>query len=164
MNKIMGFKKAIIDVMLFFLLVYTLFGLFLFFNQRSMLYYPDNQDFSQCPGFSGYELMESGRTRFYFKPGAGDRLIVYYHGNAGSACDRSSVKSFFEQSNASLIFPEYAGYSGDSVKPSRKLILVDVENIRDFIAGRSSDSVVIYGQSIGLAAASYHASLGGWII
>lgn len=156
----MTFKKVIINISIAFAIVYILFGLFLFFNQKSMLYYPNNQDFNQCGGFNDYEKINHNGTRFYFKQGIQDKTIVYYHGNAGSACDRSYFKSIFEQSNASLIFVEYAGYSNDNVKPSKKLILKDVKNIHDYIAEKNYKNIIVYGQSIGSGAASYHAHLG----
>jgi len=156
----MTLKKNAINISIAFLIVYILFGLFLFFNQKSILYYPNNQDFNQCNGFSDYEKMNFNGTRFYFKQGTQDKVIVYYHGNAGSACDRSYLKSTFEQSNASLIFVEYTGYSDDNVKPSKKLILKDVENIHEYIAEKNYKNIIVYGQSIGSGAASYHAYLG----
>jgi esterase/lipase len=157
---IMTLKKTIINLSFALAIVYILFGLFLFFNQKSMLYYPNNQDFNQCNGFSDYEKINFNGTRFYFKQGTQDEVIVYYHGNAGSACDRSYFKSTFEQSNASLIFVEFAGYSNDNVKPSKKLILKDVENIHEYIAKKNYKNIIVYGQSIGSGAASYHAYLG----
>ncbi len=156
----MNFKKVIINLLVAFAIIYILLGFFLFFNQKSMLYYPNNQDFNQCSGFNNYEKINFNGTRFYFKQGTQDKVIVYYHGNAGSACDRSYLKSTFEQSNASLIFVEYAGYSNDNVKPSKKLILKDVENIHDYITERNYKNIIVYGQSIGSGAASYHTYLG----
>lgn len=143
-----------------FFIVYILFGLFLFFNQNSMLYYPNNQDFNQCDGFSNYEKIDFNGTRFYFKQGTQDKVIVYYHGNAGSACDRSYFKFLFEQSNASLIFVEYAGYSNDDIKPSKNRILKNVEDIHEYIAEKKYSYIIVYGESIGSGAASYHAYLG----
>lgn len=126
-----------------------------------MLYYPDNQDFNQCDGFKDYEKLEFNGTRSYFLQGSQkDKLIVYYHGNAGSACSRSRFKSIFEKSNASLLFVEYAGYSNADIKPSKKLILQDVDNIHAYIRTHGYRKVTVYGQSIGSGAASYHASLG----
>lgn len=156
----MTFKKTSINILIITLIAYFLFGMFLFLNQKSMLYYPNKQDFNQCSGFEDYEKLKFNETRFYFKQGAQDKLIIYYHGNAGSACDRSYFKFIFEQSNASLIFVEYAGYSNDNVKPSKNLILKDVENIHNYATKEGYSNLIVYGQSIGSSAASYHASLG----
>jgi uncharacterized protein len=156
----MTFKKVITTIAIALLMVYLLFGSFLFFNQKSMIYYPDDQDFNQCAGFNSYEKLTFNRTRFYFKQGAQDTVLVHYHGNAGSACDRSYFKYIFEQSNASLIFVEYAGYSNDTINPSKKLILDDVINIRDYITKHNYTHMIVYGESLGSGAASYHAYVG----
>lgn len=158
---IMSFMRSILRVFIGIVVLYVLFGFFLFVGQKSFLYYPDNQDFDSCYGFEDYEKVVFNGTRFYFKEGVEEKIIVYYHGNAGSACDRSYFKSIFEKSNASLIFVEYAGYSNDDVKPSRERIIRDVENVQMFVVEKDYSNVVIYGQSIGSGAASYHAYLGG---
>ena len=90
-----------------------------------MIYYPDNQDFYGCEGFKDYEKINFNGTRFYLFEQS-DSVLVYYHGNAGSACDRSFLKDIFEQSNHTLVFVEYAGYSNDTKKPSVVLFLKDV--------------------------------------
>ncbi|MDZ7611717.1 MAG: alpha/beta hydrolase [Candidatus Moranbacteria bacterium] len=141
-------------------LVYVLFGFYLFFAQKSILYHPDNQDFKNCKGFEEYKKLDHNGTRFYFKKGSNEEAVIYYHGNAGSACDRSDLKSIFEKTDASLYFVEYSGYSGDKAKPSRKLILKDVENIHYYVNKKNHDKISVYGQSIGSGAASYHARLG----
>jgi len=156
----MNFKIKMLRILVIVLVIYVLFGIYLFLNQKSMIYFPDKQDFESCSGFSDYQKINHSRTRFYFKEGSNEKVIIYYHGNAGSACDRSYFRSTFEKSDASLIFVEYAGYSNDEVKPSKNLILKDVENIRDYIREKSFNNIIIYGQSVGSGAASYHASLG----
>jgi len=87
-------------------------------------------------------------------------VIVYYHGNAGSACDRSFLKSTFEIPNTSILFVEYTGYSADPQKPSKNHILQDVHNTYDFIDEQNFSHIIIIGTSLGASAASYHASLG----
>ncbi|MFO7807663.1 MAG: alpha/beta hydrolase [Candidatus Moraniibacteriota bacterium] len=155
------FIKTLIKTARVFVFVYVLFGFYLFFAQKSILYHPDDQDFKDCRGFREYEKLEHDGTRFYFKKDSDDEAVVYYHGNAGSACDRSDLKSTFEKTGASLYFVEYSGYSNDKVKPSRKLILKDVENIYDYINKKDYNEITVYGQSIGSSVASYHAYLGG---
>jgi hypothetical protein len=125
-----------------------------------MIYFPSAQDFDSCPGFSAYEKVRYNGTRMYVKNQSLD-VIVYYHGNAGSACDRSITSSVFEETGSSVLYVEYAGYSNDPQSPSRERILGDVRNVQVFIEEKGYESVTVYGQSIGSGPASYHASLGG---
>ena len=150
--------SSILITIVIVVVFYLFFGAFLYFFQNSMIYFPDNQDFEDCPHLLDYEKLNHEGTRFYLKRQSND-LIVYYHGNAGSACDRGRFKSVFERTNKSVMFVEYAGYSADNRRPSTRLILQDVENVNDFILNEGFENVIVYGQSIGSGAASYHASL-----
>ena len=123
-----------------------------------MIYFPDNQDFKNCEGFNDYEKINLNGTRFYIKENS-DRALIYYHGNAGSACDRSFLKNTFDNYNYTLIFVEYSGYSADNKKPSYELILKDVRNIHYYLENNSYHDNIVFGQSIGSGPASYHASL-----
>ena len=151
-------KRIIKKIFINFIIIYLVFGAILFFSQKSMIYYPNNQNFDSCRGFSDYETMTSNGTRFYYKKQSSENLIVYYHGNAGSACDRSVFKEVFENSNSSIVFVEYAGYSNDDKSPSMKYILNDVLNVQRFIEEESYNNIIVYGQSIGSGPASFHAS------
>jgi uncharacterized protein len=153
-------KGFLLNLIIGLLIIYVLFGIYLFLDQKSMIYFPDNRDFEKCSGFNDYEKRNYEGTRFYYKAGKKDTVIVHYHGNAGSACDRSFLKSTFEKLNNSVIFVEYAGYSNDSRKPSISLILKDVENVRKFIQENKFKKVIVFGQSIGSGPASYQAFLG----
>lgn len=152
--------RITLHIILAVLVVYILFGLFLFITQKSVLYYPDNQDFFDCPGFSDYEKITYNNTRMYYLNRSDDTVLIYYHGNAESACARAETRPTLENGfNHSMIYVEYAGYSDDEKRPSQKLILQDIRNTHDFTKGY--EKTIVYGQSLGAAAASYHTSLGG---
>ncbi len=156
----MEIKKITIKGLKISLLIYLLFGVFLFLSQRSLIYHPNEQDFNDCPGFKEYQGINHNGTRFYYYERSPDQVLVHYHGNAGSTCDRSFLRSVLEQNNNSIIFVEYAGYSNDDRRPSEKLILKDVENINDFLEKNNFQNITVYGQSIGAGAASYQAHTG----
>lgn len=147
--------RIIKKISLAVILIYLLFVFFIYFQQRNIIYYPDDQDFYNCPNFNDYQAINYSGTRFYFKE-LSENVIVHYHGNAGSACDRSFLKPYLESSNYSIIFVEYAGYANDYKKPSKKLILKDVENMVDFIDKNNFKKVVVFGESIGSGPAAYH--------
>lgn len=152
-------KKVIGILLLVFSSVYLLGGVYLFYQQRTFVYQPELQMFDDCTGFEEYEKVNYQGTRFYLKPQS-ENVLVYYHGNAGSACSQSSVKKQFEATGYSLLFVEYAGYSNDLSAPSKDLLLNDVQNISDYVTARDYKKIIVYGQSLGSGAASYHAHIG----
>jgi uncharacterized protein len=156
----MIFKNIFLDTLLLVFIIYFFLGLFLYFTQKSMIYFPSNQNFNECSEFSGYEKINHNNTRFYYKEDSKENVLIFYHGNAGSACDRSYIKGLFEKYNLSIIFVEYAGFSNDNRKPSEKLIFEDVKNVKQFIEEKKFSNVILYGESIGSGPLSYHAYLG----
>lgn len=94
----------------------------------------------------------------YFKDN-GPRIVVLYHGNFGSACDRSFYAGVFERAGYSYLIPEYAGYSNDVVNPSHDRIKRDVPHVVDFLRTKNFSEVVVVGESIGDSFAAYHAAL-----
>jgi pimeloyl-ACP methyl ester carboxylesterase len=152
-------KKSVLKSLIFILfLSYIGLGLILFIFQRNYIYFPDNTDFGLCQGFSQSEKLNLNGTRAYFKNNSQD-IVVFYHGNAGSACDRSYLKDEFEKFGLTYLFVEYAGYSSDSQKPSKKLLINDVYNVNAFLKARNFQKVFIVGESLGASLATYHSSI-----
>lgn len=145
--------------------VYIVTAAMLFFNKTSYIYFPDKTDFYACSYFTEGEKIEHNGTRMYYKPARrqggqnSKELVVLYHGNAGSACDRTLYASYFDRHNISYILVEYAGYAGDKRKPSRELILGDVDNIINLLETLDYDRLTLLGESIGAGAATHHAAL-----
>ncbi len=152
------FKRHLLRPLAFFLVFYISYGAYLTYSQEQIIYQPYPQDFASCAEFSLAEKINYQGTRMYFKDN-GPRLVVLYHGNAGSACDRIYLTEIFEQSGYSYLLPEYAGYSNDIVKPSHELIKKDVENVVAFLGERNFAEVVIVGESLGSSFAAYHTFL-----
>lgn len=137
------------------LLVYLLFFIFMIIFQDEFLYHPSSKNFLDCDGFENYQREEFNSTRFYYKELKGsDRVIIYYSGNSGRACDRSPLTRVYEGYQASVIFVEYSGYGGDNQTPSLALLQQDVLNIIEFT--KSYSSVFVVGESLGSSLASFH--------
>jgi pimeloyl-ACP methyl ester carboxylesterase len=151
-------KRVILTILFIFCVLYVFFGGALYFFQRNLIYHPDSKDFSSCPGFSDSEKIDADGTRAYFKRNS-DHLIVFYHGNAGSACARSFLRDRFEEWGLSYVFVEYAGYSADIRSPSQALLMRDVEHIDRFVASEGFSKVTVIGESLGASLATYHASI-----
>lgn len=146
------------ELLIISILVYVGFGLYLFIFQKNYIYYPSNQDFNSCPGFAQSQKLNLNGTRVYYQKNSKD-IIVFYHGNGGSACDRAHLKEIFEKIGLSYAFVEYAGYAQDLQKPSKNLILEDVENVNEFIRNQGFSKITLAGESLGASLAIYHSSL-----
>lgn len=86
-------------------------------------------------------------------------VVILYHGNAGSACDRGLYARIFTQAGYGYVLVEYAGYSNDDKKPSHELIKQDVRNTIAYLEENDIQPTAFVGESIGTGVASYHASL-----
>ena len=141
-----------------FAIFYIVFGILITLNQEQIIYYPSQQDFDKCSAFKETEKVIHRGTRMYVadidKP-----VIILYHGNAGSACDRYFYADIFAQAGYGFVIVEYAGYSNDSQSPTHDRIKQDVINVISYLTENGVIDVTIIGESIGTGAASYHALL-----
>jgi hypothetical protein len=105
------------------ILVYVGLGMVLFLTERRTVYlpeYPGPSVFEHCTAFgAGAENVVYEGMRMHHKR-VSDRVVVFYHGNAGSACDRAILAPTFERAGYSFAFVEYPGYAGDVEGPSKK--------------------------------------------
>lgn len=141
-----------------FLAFYVLSGTYLTVNQERLIYHPNTQDFESCSAFENAEKVTYKGTRMYVDRG-GEGIVVLYHGNAGSACDRYFLADEIKKSGQGYVVVEYAGYSNDFGKPSHERIKQDVRNVSEYLEKEKITKVLVLGESIGTGAASYHASI-----
>lgn len=134
-------------------------GCLIFFFQKDLVYYPSKQDFDNCENFTEAEKLNVNGTRIYFKKNSKDKVFVFYHGNAGATCDRGYWKNYLDQLSYSYVMVEYAGYSNDSKKPDKELIMKDVENTVDFLKKQNFKNILVGGESLGTSLAIYHSDL-----
>jgi esterase/lipase len=150
------FFKTLVKIIL---ISYVGFGILLYFFQKKFVYFPTEQNFNSCQYFQDSEKLNINGTRAYYKKNNSNKLFVFYHGNAGSACDRGYLRDYLDKTDLSYIIVEYAGYSNDVKKPSKELIMKDVENINEFISKQDFTKVIISGESLGTSLAVYHSTL-----
>ena len=150
--------KIIKVAILIFFFIYVTTGITLFIFQKDLVYYPNKQDFDSCLGFEDSQKINVNGTRMYFRKN-NNKLIVFYHGNAGSACDRTHLKNKFEELGLSYLFVEYYGYSNALNKPTKKLLIKDVENVNEFLNDKNFSETTIMGESLGTALAIHHSTI-----
>lgn len=141
-------------------LLYFGFGLFLYLAQNTLIYLPDERPFGVCPAAPDEtETIETDTWRGYYTPSPtdDDRIIVFYHGNAGNACDRTALLQTLQAHGHAVLLVEYPGYGGDHQRPSTGAILAVVPDIHTHITARGYTDITALGESIGSGYASYHA-------
>jgi hypothetical protein len=85
-----------------------------------------------------------------------DKWLVFYHGNAGSACDRGFFVELLQGTNYSYIFVEYTGYSNDQNPPSQAALTKNVESVTSYLKFHNAKDIVVVGESLGTSMAAYH--------
>ena len=154
-------SQIIIKIIVQIIIFYFLFGLFLYFNQTNMMFFPNSQVFNACENLDYTQKIKHNTTQLYYyqdKTNTND-LIIYYHGNAGAACDRFEIANKLKQNNISFILVEYAGYSGDKTKINQNNLNQNVHDVIDFTNSKNYKNIILGGTSLGSGFVSYHASL-----
>ncbi len=145
-----------ISIIRILILAYLGFGAYLFFNQRNLLYFPELGDPEACEAFmkTGVEKIVQNGTTLYYKKN-GETLVVFYHGNGGTACDRKFLADEFDRGNLSYLFVEYAGYADDR-ETTKENIFQDVRNADDFLRTISYKELAFVSESLGAGPLAYH--------
>lgn len=153
-EKLLNYIKPIIILSIF---IYLGLGTIFFFFQDNYIYFPDKTNFEECSQFANAEKIQFGSSRGYFTKRSADKVIIYYHGNAGRACDRNYLDIFFARQNYSTFFVEYSGYAEKNVAPSMTKLLNNVTDTITYINTKNFSHVVVIGESIGVGPAAFHA-------
>ena len=88
--------------------------------------------------------------------GPGDRVLIWYHGNAGNVGDRlHNARWFVERLGVDVVLVDYRGYGRSGGRPDEAGVYLDGLAVYDAVAARSvrSDDVVLFGRSLGGAVA-----------
>jgi esterase/lipase len=147
-------KKILIIIWI----IYIFINIFLFFNQKNMLYFPNKVDFYNCDNFKENEKKEYKSTKFYEIKWEKNNLIIFFHWNAWRACERTNILNTLRQTWNTIIFPEYFWYA-DSKKntPNIKNILKNVEDIWDYVQTKNFKQIYVMWRSLWTWPASYFA-------
>ena len=131
----------------------------LYLLQRKLLYHPDqerpvpaqyrlyNAEKLEIPGHDQTPLYS-----WYQKPGDHDgRIILYFHGNAGTIADRSDKAQSFVSRRYGVLFPSYRYNAGNGGAPSEQALINDALSAYDWLReqGYAAQQIVLYGESLG---------------
>ena len=94
---------------------------------------------------------------WFLKHPTSSKVLVYYHGNAGSIADRFEWGCQLTQAGASVLMVEYRGYGRSEGKPGEKDFYRDSEAVWSWLvkdAGYGPADIILYGKSLGGAVAT----------
>lgn len=129
-----------------------------YFGQGKMLYYPGDVPLSECDLPAGVEIWNDGLEQGLLAAANRDNLMLYFHGNAGSACDwRYLGVNHLAPHGYDVLVVEYPGYSGDTRKTSKGEIEIALETVAQWVEAQSYQRVVVMGSSLGTGVASIYA-------
>lgn len=169
-GKITKTKRTYINMMFSILLCYVLFVGFLFLNQRSFIYHPQNTkpDLS-ASGLERAEViavqpedMKESIEGWYIAPVDNTRpVILYFHGNGLNIDARAPRVEPWVKEGYGVLLAEYRGYGLNAGKPSEKGFRADAKAYMEWLTVREnipSNRIVVYGESIGSGTAVWLAS------
>lgn len=150
MIKKINFKKLMLTAFFIYLTVLAL----LFIFQRNLQYIPSGYATKTLDGFEEKKLTTADRIKilaWYKAPQDGEKIILYFHGNAGNISGRSARLEKFSQSGFGVLAISYRGYFGSQGKPSEKGLIRDGEAAFKFLLdqGYLPKDIILYGESLG---------------
>ena len=136
------------------LIGYLGFLIILYVFQRSFIYHPtvfENYDTTVLESVKAIAVSEDGQKWLFLpslKPTS--RVLVYFHGNAGSAIDRIWKAQVWRESGFDVVLVEYPGYGVNEENTSEQNFYeVGRRVINKTLSDFPNTQLYIYGESIG---------------
>jgi len=150
--------KFLRGLIFFGVVAYGLAAAAAYFGQGKVLYYPDARSLEDCNLPAGVEIWNEGREQGLLAAADHDNLLLFFHGNAGSACNwRFLGVNHLAKLGYDVLVLEYPGYGGDTRTTSKREIEVGLGVLADWVAAQDYTRVSVMGYSLGTGAASLYA-------
>ncbi len=140
-----------------FCVFYIGVGVYMTTQQERFIYLPPATT-PACEELLRAEKSIIGDTRLYVHEHE-ERMVILYHGNAGTVCDRAHYAEIFREAGWGYVLVGYSGFGDGTRHPTHERIRRDVHNVIQFLEERNLKHVFIVGESIGAGVASYHTSI-----
>ncbi len=136
--------------------------LFLYFNQRNILYHPDTKlDQPAQYGFNGAEAIKINTsdnvkiTAWYAPAEEGKPTILYLHGNAGNLGRRAGKFNDIASYGIGVLAISYRGYGDSEGQPSENGLYNDARAAITYLGlmGLKPADITLYGESLGTGVA-----------
>jgi uncharacterized protein len=131
---------------------------FLFVFQRKLQYLPSGSiketSYYNLEGFSEKKLTTKDAVEVFswFKlPKNNQKIILYFHGNAGNIGDRAHKLKIFSDDGFGILAISYRGYNKSAGTSSEEGLMLDAEAALDFLIsqGFEKKDIILFGESLG---------------
>jgi pimeloyl-ACP methyl ester carboxylesterase len=142
--------------MLSILLTYLLFLLIVFLFQQKLIYFPntyslaeqrllaEQADMKLWPSTGDYRGLASNTSQT-----TGKGTVIVFHGNAGSATDRTYYRDALERLGYRVILAEYPGYGARNGELSESALVADGIQTAKQALNDFGEPIVLWGESLG---------------
>jgi len=164
-NKIFkNFGVYFLQFILTIFVIYFLVLVFLYFYQRSLLYHPNENNYSGdkiSVDIEKVKIQTSDNIEllgWYHEKNLKDyKTLVYFHGNAGSLENRIHKLNHFQDMNINFLIVAWRGFNGNKGKPSERGLYVDGKSAIDWLKKKGVDekNLILYGESLGTGIATH---------
>ena len=144
-------------------LVYFVIILFVYFYQRSLLYHPSENNYSNDKiNFSYEEIFieadENIKLKSWFieKDLKKFKTILLFHGNAGNLFNRVYKLNELNKLDLNILLISWRGFSGNKGKPNEKNLYHDAGVAVKWLNSRgvNNKNIILYGESLGTGVAT----------
>jgi len=137
-----------------FIITYLSLVALLFIYQRNLQYLPSGNITKAPAGFEEKILTTQDNIKilsWFCAPKKGEKIIVYFHGNAGNLSDRIEKFETFTKSGFGVLAISYQGYSGSEGTPSEAGLINDGKAALTFLLdqGFLPKDLILFGESLG---------------
>lgn len=144
-------------------LVFLLFGSWLFYQQPAMIFFPSKDLIATPTGWGlqyedvTLETEDGVRLHGWFIPHQGaSRTVLFFHGNAGNISHRRESVEIFHRLGLNVFIFDYRGYGNSQGKPSEYGLYVDAMTAWQYLVQEknfSRQQIILFGRSLGGAVA-----------
>ena len=162
-------QKFLLPIVRIFVFAYIGLAIVLYLGQSNLVYRP-SQELIETPATLGLKFEDIQITTkdnvnldAWFVPAKdkdqiGKGVILFCHGNGGNIGDRVSYLPIFRDLGLSTFLFDYRGYGKSGGKPTEEGTYNDVEAAWQYLTQEKQippKKIIIYGESLGGAIASY---------
>ncbi len=134
---------------------YFLMVILMFFGQRAMMYFPTHYDVPPR-GVLPFEPWLNQHREFlgYVRSGtAPKRVVVFFHGNAGEALDRSWLNELVASPDVAVVLAEHPGYGAKPGSANEESLIDAGHRLLEATRLRWKAPITILGESLGTGVA-----------